>query len=61
MDLLSDVFASLRLSGDLYFRTTREGHNRDRGRAQLRLAELLVAQRDAVRDAVNRVFSIGEA
>lgn len=53
-------FLADHLRGDVYFHTARVGHNRDRGRAQLRLAEMLVARRDAVRDAVDRVFSAAE-
>jgi hypothetical protein len=42
-------FLTDHLSGDVYFRIHREAQNLDRARAQLRRAELLDAERDAIR------------
>jgi len=45
-------FLTDHLSGDVYFRTHREGQNLDRARAQLRRAELLDAERDAIQKII---------
>jgi Ser/Thr protein kinase RdoA (MazF antagonist) len=45
-------FLSDHLSGDVYFRIHREGHNLDRARAQLRLLELMMERLDDARLAV---------
>jgi Ser/Thr protein kinase RdoA (MazF antagonist) len=45
-------FLTDHLSGDVYFRTHREAQNLDRARAQLRRAELLDAERDAIRKII---------
>jgi Ser/Thr protein kinase RdoA (MazF antagonist) len=42
------------VSGDVYFRIHREGHNLDRARAQLRLVELMEEAGDATRRIVER-------
>jgi Ser/Thr protein kinase RdoA (MazF antagonist) len=48
-------FLTDHLSGDVYFRVHRDGHNLDRCRAQLRLVELMVDRLDAARAAVERI------
>jgi Ser/Thr protein kinase RdoA (MazF antagonist) len=45
-------FLADHLSGDVYFRIHRAGHNLDRARAQLRLVELMSGRLDAARRAV---------
>ena len=45
-------FLADHLEGDVYFRIARPGHNLDRARAQLRLAERLWDRRDAIRRVV---------
>ena len=45
-------FLADHLSGDVYFRIHREGHNLDRARAQLRLLELMMESLEEVRRAV---------
>jgi hypothetical protein len=47
-------FLTDHLSGDVYFRVRREGHNLDRARAQLRLAERMLAYADRAREIVER-------
>jgi len=47
-------FLTDHLSGDVYFRIHREGHNLDRARAQLRLVELMDEASDATRRIVTR-------
>ena len=42
------------LTGDVYFRIRREGHNLDRARAQLRLAERMLEHADQAREIVER-------
>jgi len=51
-------FLTDHLSGDVYFRIHREGHNLDRARAQLRLLELMMASLEDARRAVE-VAGIG--
>jgi Ser/Thr protein kinase RdoA (MazF antagonist) len=43
------------LSGDVYFRTHREGHNRDRCRTQFKLVESIERQETAMQKFVNRL------
>jgi Ser/Thr protein kinase RdoA (MazF antagonist) len=45
-------FLTDHLSGDVYFRIGREGHNLDRARAQLRLAERMLEHTDQAREIV---------
>ena len=45
-------FLADHLDGDVYFRIGRAGHNLDRARAQLRLAEMLLADVPRAREAV---------
>jgi Ser/Thr protein kinase RdoA (MazF antagonist) len=45
-------FLADHLSGDVYFRIHREGHNLDRARAQLRLVELMMERLEDARRAV---------
>jgi Ser/Thr protein kinase RdoA (MazF antagonist) len=47
-------FLTDHLTGDVYFRIRREGHNLDRARAQLRLAERMLEHADQVREIVER-------
>ena len=47
-------FLTDHLSGDVYFRIHREGHNLDRARTQLRLLELLEENLEAAREALAR-------
>jgi Ser/Thr protein kinase RdoA (MazF antagonist) len=47
-------FLTDHLTGDVYFRIRREGHNLDRARAQLRLAERMLEHADRMREIVER-------
>jgi len=47
-------FLTDHLSGDVYFRIRRDGHNLDRARAQLRLAERMLEHADQTRKIVER-------
>jgi Ser/Thr protein kinase RdoA (MazF antagonist) len=47
-------FLTDHLTGDVYFRIRREGHNLDRARAQLRLAERMLVHADRAREIVER-------
>jgi len=47
-------FLTDHLTGDVYFRIRREGHNLDRARAQLRLAERMLEHADQAREIVER-------
>jgi len=47
-------FLTDHLTGDVYFRIRREGHNLDRTRAQLRLAERMLEHADQAREIVER-------
>jgi Ser/Thr protein kinase RdoA (MazF antagonist) len=47
-------FLTDHLTGDVYFRIRREGHNLDRARAQLRLAEQMLERADQAREIVER-------
>jgi hypothetical protein len=47
-------FLTDHLTGDVYFRIRREGHNLDRARAQLRLAERMLEHADHAREIVQR-------
>jgi hypothetical protein len=47
-------FLADHLSGDLYFRVLREGHNLDRARVQLRLAEQMRAAQPDLRVSLER-------
>jgi Ser/Thr protein kinase RdoA (MazF antagonist) len=52
-------FLTDHLEGDRYFRILRAGHNLERARAQLRLAERMAEQRDAARASLSRLLSRG--
>ncbi len=47
-------FLTDHLAGDVYFRIHREGHNLDRARAQLRLAEQMLVHEDRAREIVEQ-------
>jgi aminoglycoside phosphotransferase (APT) family kinase protein len=47
-------FLTDHLSGDVYFRIHREGHNLDRTRSQLRLLERMFEKLDGAREAIER-------
>ena len=51
-------FLADHLDGDAYFRARRPGHNLDRARAQLRLAERMLDAQPAVERVIDR---LGEA
>ncbi|MCZ6783231.1 MAG: aminoglycoside phosphotransferase family protein, partial [Proteobacteria bacterium] len=53
-------FLTDHLEGDPYYRIHREGHNRDRARAQLQLFALLQRDRDAARALVAEVAGSGQ-
>jgi len=43
------------LEGDVYFKTRRDGHNRDRCRTQLKLVERIEEQQEAMEKFVRKV------
>ncbi len=47
-------FLTDHLAGDVYYRIQREGHNLDRARAQLRLAEQMLVHEDRAREIVEQ-------
>ena len=52
-------FLADHLSGDVYFRIHREGHNLDRARAQLRLLELMLQHSAEARQAIEAAAESG--
>lgn len=45
------------LAGDVYYKTSREGHNLDRGRTQMKLVKSIMEQEEAMSGLVERVFA----
>lgn len=45
------------LGGDVYYKISRQGHNLDRSRTQMRLVESIVEQEEAMTELVDRVFA----
>lgn len=45
------------LEGDVYFKTTREGHNLDRARTQLKLVKSIEDQMDAMQEFVRKAWA----
>jgi Ser/Thr protein kinase RdoA (MazF antagonist) len=54
-------FLADHLSGDVYFRIHREGHNLDRARAQLRLVELMMESLEDARRAVEAASTVARS
>lgn len=44
------------LAGDVYYKTSREGHNLDRSRTQMKLVESIVEQQEIMSKLVEKVF-----
>ncbi len=49
------------LAGDVYYKTSREGHNLDRSRTQMKLVKSIVEQEEAMTGLVERVFAENSA
>jgi thiamine kinase-like enzyme len=49
------------LAGDIYYKISREGHNLDRSRTQMKLVESIVEQEEAMTRLVERVFAENSA
>ena len=45
------------LAGDVYYKTSRDGHNLDRSRTQMKLAESIVERQEAMTELVERVLA----
>ena len=45
------------LAGDVYYKTSRKGHNLDRSRTQMKLVESIVEREEAMNELVDRVFA----
>ena len=45
------------LAGDTYYKISREGHNLDRSRTQMKLVESITEQEEAMTELVERVFA----
>lgn len=48
------------LSGDIYFKTTRDGHNLDRCRTQIRLVEKMEENWDSMKQTVSQYLKVGK-
>jgi len=44
------------LAGDVYYKTSREGHNLDRSRTQMKLVKSIVEQEEVMSELVARAF-----
>lgn len=44
------------LAGDIYYKVSREGHNLDRSRTQMKLVQSIIEQEEAMNGVVERVF-----
>jgi hypothetical protein len=58
---LASRFLADHLNGDKYFRIHRPGHNLDRARCQIKLAEDMLEKYDEMREIVNESIASNEA